>query len=141
MLDQRPTRDRHAWSETVMPKRRPTALIRDPLKTDIPIKRPYIIPVWKLIKNYIKVSIFKYICLNFNWTLQARLSPMGFYRHVGLCWVSDLTFWSSIAGRLVPDYICWSLMRHIGLWWGILVSDASPSIGMSVSNGSPMGLR
>ena len=50
-------------------------------------------------------------------------------------------------GMSVFNEACWSPIRHVGLRWGMLVSDGYPmrhvglQWGMSVSDGSPIGLR
>ena len=67
------------------------------------------------------------MCLNSDWTLQARRALLGLHRHVSLRW-----------GMLVSDG---SPIRHVDLRGSMSRSLKGLRSSILVSDGSPIGLR
>ena len=140
--------------------RRPTCLIGDPSKNDMPHRRPTCL-IGDLPRVGLQWGMLVYdeVCrspmgLQSGMWLsdQACHSPIGLrgetcqslIRLVGLRWVFNRTCWYPMglrSGMLVSDEAC---RFPIGLQWGMSVSDWSPIRHVSlqwVSDRSPISLR
>ena len=132
MPDWRPIEDRHAWSET---NRRPTCLIRDPSKTDMPQQRP--IRDWHA-SSETTMPDRRPIGERHAWS-ETHRTPIFLIRYP---WETDMpnrkpigdqhawsethqwatyVFLMGLRSRMLFSDV--SHMRHVGLRWGMSVSD------------------